>query len=216
MLHNYLRHALPFCWLFLLTGCSFFNADKQPEGTIKTANEKVWQQHQQKIAQLNIWQISGKAGIKTADDSGSASLFWLQQFTSFDIRLSGPLGRGATRIIGDTGQVTIDIAGQGRFTASTAEELVKQQLGWNLPVSHLTWWIKGLPAPDSPYTNVLNNDSRLEHLYQDNWSIEYKAYQELQGYWLPQRIIAKSSDIQIILVIKQWNLTPSRDAIASK
>lgn len=210
------HRAISICFLFLLTGCTFFNTNQQPNTSTKVVNENFWQQHQHKINQLNIWQVEGKAGIKTTNDSGSASLFWLQQFTNYDIRLSGPLGRGATHIIGSSDFVTIEIAGQGRFTAKTPEEIIKQQLGWDLPVSHLTWWIKGLPAPNSSYTKVLNNDSRLAQLNQDNWSIEYKSYQELQGYWLPQRIIARNSDIQIILVIKRWNLTPSHDVIAVK
>jgi outer membrane lipoprotein LolB len=27
--------------------------------------------------------------------------------------------------------------------------LLEEQLGWKLPMSHLAWWVRGLPAPDS-------------------------------------------------------------------
>lgn len=216
MLFCNLRYITLLAITLLLTGCGLFGTKEQPSTLPKIANEQLWQQHQQKINQLKSWQVDGKVGIKTNTDSGSASLFWLQQETYYDIRLAGPLGRGATRIVGNTGKVTMEISGQGRFTAATPEELLKQQLGWNLPISHLAWWIKGLPAPDAPYVNVLNSDSQLAQLKQDDWTIRYDSYQQVQGYWLPQRIVAESADMRVILVIKQWTLKNANPVVASR
>ena len=93
-----------------------------------------------------------------------AGLFWLQRQDYYDIRLSGPLGRGAARLTGRPGQVSLEVANQGRYEASSPEELLGEQLGWSLPVSHLVWWVRGLPAPDSKSRLSLNGDSRLATL----------------------------------------------------
>lgn len=200
-------------FMSLLTGCGLFTT--KPPSASGQADEKIWLHHQNKIAELATWQVDGKVGIRAGKDSGSATLFWLQQFDYYDIRLSGPLGRGATRIVGQKGNVSIEISGQGRYTAATPEELLQQQLGWNIPVSNLVWWIRGLPAPDTPYTHILNADSRLQQLQQNNWKIEYGDYKNHGGYWLPERIIASSQDIRVTLVAKQWTLRKMGKEIAN-
>jgi outer membrane lipoprotein LolB len=51
--------------------------------------------NKQQLTGLDGWQIDGKIGIRAPKDSGSGTLFWLQRQDYYDIRLSGPLGRGA-------------------------------------------------------------------------------------------------------------------------
>ena len=84
------------------------------------------------------------------------------------------------------------------------QELLQQQLGLNLPVSHLLWWIRGLPAPDSRSRLALDGDSRLARLAQDGWDVEYLRYVEQDGYWLPERLRLTGHDLQVTLVIKDW------------
>ena len=211
-MQSYVRLTSLISLFLFLTGCSLFTTKTQPE---TPPSQLSWKQQQEKIAELETWQLDGKIGMRIGNDSGSATLFWLQQLDYYDIRLSGPLGRGATRIIGKKRDVSIEIAGQGRYTASTPEELLQQQLGWNIPISNLAWWIKGLPAPSTPYDYNLNESQLLQDLTQDNWKIEYKDYQSHAGYWLPERIIATSQDIKITLVIKQWTLRKMGKEIAS-
>lgn len=103
----------------------------------------------------------------------AGTLFWLQRQDYYDIRLSGPLGRGAARLTGRPGQVSLEVANQGRYEAPSPEALLEEQVGWKLPVSHLVWWVRGLPAPESKSRLSLNGDSRLATLEQDGWRVEY-------------------------------------------
>src|SRR5690554_1861246 len=196
-----LSSLLLFCMLLILGGCSHFSTQEQLSGSGQT---DTWQSHKQRIAPLDAWQISGKLGIRSEQESGSAVIFWLQRQDYFDIRLSGPLGQGSTRLTGRQGAVSLDIANRGTFTATTAEALMQQQLGWSLPVEHLLWWVRGLPAPQIKSRVQLNDDSLLATLEQDQWLVEYLSYRNENGLQLPERIKLSGADLNITLVIKQW------------
>lgn len=195
------RHLIVFSLIALLAGCTGLGPRESVQGQ---GNAAQWNQHKQQLSHLDGWQISGKVGIRAPKDSGSGTLFWLQRQDYYDIRLSGPLGRGAARLTGRPGQVALEVANQGRYEAPDPETLLQDQLGWKLPVSHLVWWVRGLPAPDSKSRLTLDGDSRLANLDQDGWQVEYLSYSEQNGFWLPERIKLHGRDLDVTLVIKDW------------
>lgn len=195
------RHLLVFSLIALLTGCAGLTSKEALEGQ---GDAQSWQAHKQRISSLDAWQINGKVGIRAPKDSGSGTLFWLQRQDYYDIRLSGPLGRGAARLTGRPGEILLEVANQGRYQAASPEQLLQDQLGLNLPVSHLLWWIRGLPSPDSKSRLNLDGQSHLAQLSQDGWYVEYPSYAEQNGFWLPERIKLSGYDLQVTLVIKDW------------
>lgn len=185
----------------LLAGCAGLTSRESVQGD---GDAGKWSAHKAQLTALDGWQIEGKVGIRAPKDSGSGTLFWLQRQDYYDIRLSGPLGRGATRLTGRPGDVTLEVANQGRYEAPSPESLLEQQLGWKLPVSHLVWWVRGLPAPDSKSRLTLDSDSRLSELEQDDWQVQYLSYVEQNGYWLPERVKLHGRDLDVTLVVKNW------------
>jgi outer membrane lipoprotein LolB len=175
----FLRHVIVFSFIALLAGCAGLTSREAVEGKGDPAQ---WRQHKEQLTTLDGWQINGKVGIRAPKDSGSGTLFWLQ-------RQDG---------------VSLEVANQGRYEAPTPETLLEEQLGWKLPVSHLVWWVRGLPAPDSKSRLTLDGDSRLASLEQDGWQVEYLSYVEQNGYWLPERVKLHGQDLDVTLVIKDW------------
>lgn len=196
-----LRNLFLSAGLLLLAGCSFLGPRENVGGQ---GDEALWNAHKAQVTSIDGWQIDGKLGVRAPNDSGSGVLFWLQRRDYYDIRLSGPMGRGASRLTGHEGDSVLEVANQGRFEAASPEQLLKEQIGWKLPVSHLQWWVRGLPAPDSKSRLTLNADSRLYHLEQDGWQVDYGDYREQDGYWLPERLKLTSDELDITLVIKDW------------
>lgn len=196
-----MRNLLAPTLAVLLAGCAGLASQETVEGP---GNAQDWKTHKAQISEIDGWQINGKIGIRAPRDSGSGTLFWLQRQDYFDIRLSGPLGRGATRLTGRPDAVSLEVAGQGRFEAESPEALVESQLGWQLPVSNLLWWIRGLPAPDSRSHVELDGNGRLAHLQQDGWDVQYLDYSDENGFALPSRIKLAGRDLQITLVVKDW------------
>src|SRR5262245_57061645 len=120
-----LRNLLAAGALLLLTGCAALAPQETLEGQ---GNQATWKAHKAQVSSLDGWQISGKVGIRAPKDSGSGTLFWLQRQDYYDIRLSGPLGRGAARLTGRPGKIELEVANQGRYQAETPEALLEEQL----------------------------------------------------------------------------------------
>jgi outer membrane lipoprotein LolB len=196
-----LRSLLWLAGLLLLAGCAGIGPREDLGGQGEAAS---WRSHKAQVTAIDGWQISGKVGIRAPQDSGSGTLFWLQRQDYYDIRLSGPLGRGAARLTGREGDIQLEVANQGRYQAESPEALLEEQLGWRLPVSHLLWWVRGLPAPTSKSRVTLDADSHLSQLEQDGWRVEYANYRLQHGYWLPERLKLFGQNLDITLVIKEW------------
>jgi outer membrane lipoprotein LolB len=149
--------------------------------------------------QTKNWNLQGKIGIKTVQKTESASLYWQQQGEIYHIRLFGPLGIGAVEINGNPNQVIfIDNRGKS-YQASSAEMLLKQNVGWEIPVDNLKFWIRALPAPFIPAQKIYDNQ-QLKFLIQQGWKIEYLDY---QGQ-LPRLIQLTRPTISLRMVIDRW------------
>lgn len=72
------------------------------------------------------------------------------------------------------------------------------------PGYELLWWIRGLPAPESRSRITLDGQSHLAQLEQDGWKVEYQRYTEQNGYALPERLKLYGQDLEVTLVIKDW------------
>lgn len=197
----FLRTPLLLILTLTLVACSNLH---QRETLEFGGDSAAWQAHREALEPIQEWVLQGKIGVRAPTESGSGTLYWEQQQDQYDIRLSGPLGRGATRIQGGPAGAVLDVAGQPPASASSAEALLEQQIGWRLPVDNLLWWVRGLPAPDSPSRLQLNPDSQLARLAQAGWIIEYSRYQQINGKQLPQRLQLSGHDILLTLVITRW------------
>ena len=187
--------------LLLLGACESFSTRDDITGTGSPA---LWQQHRQTVSALDAWDISGKLAVRSEAQSGSGVLFWLQRQDYFDIRVTGPLGQGATRLTGRPGQIHLTTP-QHDLKADSAEKLMHSQLGWSLPVNNLYWWVRGLPSPDSKYHLQLNDSSLAHRLEQDGWQLEFIRYQTLDnGTRLPERIQLQGPHLSLTLLVKQW------------
>ncbi|MEN0038534.1 MAG: lipoprotein insertase outer membrane protein LolB [Cellvibrio sp.] len=197
-----LRYPLLLLVLILASGCAHRGSLTPPQNV---------QEHQRQLQAVSDWQLAGKLGIRTADDSGSASLKWAQQLANYQINLSGPLGQKRMIITGTPDKVRLEQTGEPVQEAKTAEALIKKSVGWTLPVAQLAYWVRGVPAPKLRITQLQQNENGLiDQLIQGDWSISYSNYrdQSVNGALLPLpgKITAEYKDVRLVLVIREWNL----------
>lgn len=196
--------SLPFISLvILLHGCA-----QQPQKIQPPANKEDWAKHQTQVLEIKNWQATGKLGIKVPNDGGSANMQWQQESSDYQIDLNGPMGLGKMTISGKPGAVTFIQSNKPPQNAKTAEELIRKNTGWNIPVAQLAYWIRGLPAPKAKVTRyTFNNEGGLGELDQAGWKIIYGDYlQTSEGIALPGRITAEFKDVRLTVVIREWQL----------
>lgn len=201
-----LRCLLLLMALLLIGGCAHRGSLTPPQNLVE---------HQRQLQAIGDWQLMGKLGIRTAEDSGSASLKWVQQRANYQINLSGPLGQKSMIITGTPEKVRLEQTGEPAQEAKTAEALIKQSAGWILPVAQLAYWVRGVPAPKLRISHLQQNDSGLlDRLMQGGWSISYSNYrdQTLNGAVLPLpgKVTAEYQDVRLVLVIRSWHLGASQ------
>lgn len=196
------RRLLIILSLLLISGCVHQGSLTPPQDVLE---------HQRQVQAIGDWQLTGKLGIRTTDDSGSASVKWTQQIASYQINLSGPLGQKSMIITGTPDRVRLEQTGEPAQEAKTAEALIKKSAGWTLPVAQLAYWVRGVPAPKLRITHLLQNETGLiAQLIQGGWSIHYSNYRDQTfngiNLPLPGKITAEYKDVRLVLVIRDWRL----------
>lgn len=184
----------------LLTACaSLKNTDEKPK-TIP------WQARQAQAQSIKQWDIQGVIGIKSDQQNFSAHYYWIQQGDNYTISLYGPLGVGAIKLQGNQHTVTLTSSDGKQYQASNPEQLMQDNVGWSLPVSDLTYWIRALPSPNLAHHETLDIYNRLTSLDQEGWHINYEQYQPTPGGDLPKKLSLKQTDIETNIVIQRWQL----------
>ena len=134
---------------------------------------------------LNQFNLQGKIGGKTPQQSGSAFFTWQQNQEQFDIELSGILGVGKTQITGQPGQVSLNSAKTGRITAASPEELLEQATGWRTPITNLVHWVQAKPASLKAELQK-DQQQRIQQIIEDGWTVNL-SYN--QAATLPNKLI---------------------------
>lgn len=134
----------------------------------------------------------------------------MQQSVEYHIRLWGTFNAGSTTVVGRPGFVTLE-QGNETLTANSPEDLILQQLGYELPVSNLSFWIKGLPVPDQEFDLDFNELNLLSTLNQDGWTVNYTDYRQYQDLSLPSTIelLRSQEDIRLRFIRLNWTLEDS-------
>lgn len=133
------------------------------------------------------FQLTGKIGVRTPQQSGSAFYAWGQEDERFAIELSGALGIGQTRIEGGNGKFSLENSNTGYLEADTPEALLQRATGWQAPISQLPRWVMGMAiAADSPAT--YDSQMRLATLTEQGWQVRFD-YLDTSQPKRPSRLI---------------------------
>lgn len=147
--------------------------------------------------------LQGKIGVRTPEQSGSAFFTWAQHQDDFDIELSGILGIGKTQIQGKPGQVTLNSSKTGLIQAETPEELLKQATGWDAPITHLIQWVQAKPA--TLHAQIQKNPAnQIEQITEDGWmvNLNYNTGQDLPYRLIIKQLLDSGKENRITMVIQ--------------
>ncbi|MGI9229364.1 MAG: lipoprotein insertase outer membrane protein LolB [Gammaproteobacteria bacterium] len=192
------RIAVPIL-LAMLSGCTGLAPRQQAE--------QSWEQHQAQLLELHDWTLRARIGLKRQGEAASATLDWRQQQQDYQLLLIAPLGKGTVELSARDGVVNLRTNDNQSFSADSPEALLRQHLGWHLPVDGLPYWIRGLPQPGAPVDAlILDKRQRLIQLQQSGWDISYGGYRQVADYVLPGKVRLEHNDIRIKLAVTEWTL----------
>lgn len=170
-----------------------------------TAAQKLKEQHLQKLASIQKFTLQGRIGVQTNGKGFSGSLQWQHNRINDDISLYSPLGGQVASIKRTPEQVTLEDSSGKRFSAADAETLTQDILGWKLPLTGLADWSIGQPTSSAVQNSTWDEAGLLTHLDQDGWKIEYQNYEQQGAYMLPGKILLKSDQLNLKLLVEKWN-----------
>ncbi len=192
-------------FVILFSGCATVSHSPVPD----TKTPKVaWETYQRNLHNIDHWQATGVIGIIIDGKGHSANYIWKQGgLNDYFLNVYGPLGIGSTTFEGSASKVTMTTSKGDKITATTAESLMRQQLGWAIPIKGMYYWARGLYVPKVPHKYTLNNSGLIKTLSQSHWKIDYQNYALFMStYPLPQKIIFTRNDIKVTLIISSWTI----------
>lgn len=196
------RVTLLLCMACALAGCARIPA----EAGFKPPS---WEARQDGLIRLRSWALKARVAVRNGGEAATASLFWTQREDEYQLRATAPLGGGAYLLEGGAGAALLRGPGQELERAEDAETLLLRRLGWRLPVSHLAYWVRGLPSPALPVAALtLDEKNRLEALEQGGWVLQCQDYVSVEGNQLPRRLTlrSKGGSHSARLSIRRWDL----------
>jgi outer membrane lipoprotein LolB len=186
--------------LLLLNGCA---ALRQPV----TTTPVTWSQQQRQLEQIQAWQLTTRTGVHLPNNRNLlTSLDWTQQPQQYQITVYSPLNLGSIKITGNKNRVTLWKSSTQSFSAATPEQLMQSQLGWQLPISNMYYWIRSLPVPGVASEKQFEATGHLVVLQQQGWTIHYRSFTTVQQLELPSHIELTDGSTRIRIIVKNWQL----------
>lgn len=151
--------------------------------------------------------LNGRIAVNKGGQRHAGGLRWQHRPQQDELLLMGPLGITVARITSDSAMATLEQNGK-RYEAQDVEALMRDVLGWGLPLPVLHHWLLGMADAGLPADSERDAQGRLTQLRQAGWQVDYQRYVDEQADSLPSRISLVRDDLQVKLLIDEWNLAP--------
>lgn len=190
-----LSMAVLFC---LLAGCVHLS---------QRANFPEWNAEKNLLEQ---WQFEGRLVISDGQENGSGHISWEQKGEMFSIGLRAPVSGQSWRLSGDENHSQLEGVKPTPVTGDSAEELLRNEIGWNLPLGPLKLWLQGR-AGNAEIAVLVDKAGWPLSFDEAGWHIEFRDWHRHLTPPMPKRIIANNGNFQVRLAIQQWKLAHNAD-----
>lgn len=157
------------------------------------------------VAAAAPFDLSGRVLVNYGGRAFSSSMRWQHAQQRDEIWLLSPVGQTLAYIDATPASATLTAADQTQYSASSVANLTRQALGWELPLAHLQYWVRGEAAPFSvPEAVARDAEPKITALTQDGWIIAFHYFPPGEHGGLPRRLELTQGANQIRLVIDGW------------
>ena len=194
---------------------------REPLPPAQTAAAEARQVAREAALRLDpAWMLQGRIAVSNGRNGGSGRVDWTQRGPRYDVSLSAPITRQSWRLVGESSvgessKTRLEGLDGGTREGPDATALLRDATGWEIPVTSLAYWVRGMRAPNGLATVSYAFDGQLLRMEQGGWTIDYHwpapdADARAAGSALaavpslPTRIDARRSEASVRLIIDQW------------
>ena len=186
--------------------CALAACTTAPQRTDDRLSLKAFQARNSQLDGIASWGLAGKISLDDGDQGGSGRLRWDVEPDLSELDFHGAMGRGAWHLQIAPGLARLQLADGTEQTAPGVGELIRDQIGWPVPLDALQWWVRGLAAPGPVEDRTMDTQGLLISLRQFGWSVEYNRYDSFAGLQMPVRLDAKRHNYRVKLAINRWRM----------
>ena len=199
----------PYWLLFLvltLNACTGVSV-KDPGLVDKTS----FQDRTVRLTAISEWGLAGKISLDDGDQGGSGKLKWDVGPGQSELDFHGAMGRGAWRLKMGPEGAQLKLADGTEQTAADVNDLIREHIGWPVPLDALQWWARGLAAPGIIENEQFGSEGLLVSLRQFGWNVDFNRYDSVEDIELPVRLKATRNNYRVKLAISRWRMDVSHD-----
>lgn len=177
-----------------------------------SAPTRTIDQHQAETAQLqrelrlqsqDHWRLSGRVAVSANGDGGSGALLWTERGGQTAFELRAPVtGRSWRLTVGEQGAL-IEGLESGPLSDSDPQRLLRESVGWEIPLAALRFWVRGARAP-GPAVIEFNAEGWPTRIEQQGWVVEYREWMDTEQGRMPKRVFASRGDQRVRLAAGRW------------
>jgi len=193
-----LFRVLVFALIALLAGCAVF----EKGAGRPTVGPKV----EEKNYSLKAWLLEGRIGVQTANDAWQANLFWEHDADQDRLRVSGPFSQGMVSIILQKDLIYVNEGGGVTELSHDPDAMLRDRLGFVVPLSSLRYWIVGLPDPNHDHVPVYGGSGSLQGFQQSGWTLQFQRYMTVGDQVMPQKMAIQGPDVKLKLIADSWRV----------
>ncbi|WP_300340182.1 lipoprotein insertase outer membrane protein LolB [Accumulibacter sp.] len=160
---------------------------------------------------LHAFSLAGRFSLRHDGKSSIGQLNWRHGQDGDELLLSSPLGQGIAEIVSNASGARLTGNDGSVHDAASADELLLSILGYPLPLSKLSDWVRGRTTDADQLT--VDPLGRPLHLRDEYWRIDYE-YDSDDPQALPGRLLVeRESVLELRLRIDDWSpLAPADSA----
>jgi outer membrane lipoprotein LolB len=154
------------------------------------------------------WALSARISVSNGGDGGSGQLEWRQIGDQYDFIVHAPVTGKTWRLHGDADGAVLEGVDAEPLRGSDPSELLRESVGWVVPLKELTLWARAQRAPQGEAQISYNDHGLPAILQQSGWTVEYKDYFDDLTPPLPRKVFAAKTPYRVRMVIEHWSFEP--------
>ena len=181
-------------------------------------DDPLWQKHYKLLKSFEQYQLKGRIGITHPEDSFSSNFLWRQQQPNqFTFRIYGAFGQTYMILKVQPSYSTLDTGDDEHFEGQDARQLLYSVSGWDIPVTLMQDWIKGLPTGIQRSDLLINADGTLQQIKYLDYVVDYIRYDDAElplgdknsdktiELKMPDKVRITQGQNKIVLSIRSWD-----------